>query len=129
MWGSIVKCWEQSLSEFYMQRKYPSRMKVLWTECACPLQVHMLKSYPTTTTVRWWLEVGPSEGDQVMRQSPRGGGGIGALVKDTPQTLLWPSTLEGHSKVTICEAGSELHPTRTLLAPPSWTCSLLNYEK
>ena len=39
----------------------------LWTDCLCPLQIHMLKAY---RAMGWYLEVGTFGGDRILRAEP-----------------------------------------------------------
>lgn len=85
-------------------------MEGLWFECLCP---------PRFICWNPNSKVGSLGGDEVMRVGPSHKG-VSALMKETPQSSLTPSTVGGHSeKSAICHLEEGLCQT-----PRGWKLDL-----
>lgn len=47
--------------------------------------------------------------------------GISAIIKETPKSFLVPSTMGGHSEITVYESGSGLSPDTGCASTLIWT--------
>lgn len=77
-----------------------------WTECLCPLQIHILKPNPHCDGMDFSRWLGHESGAPMN--------GISALIKGTPQSSLTPFSPWGHSE-KMC-----LGTRKGALTRPSW---------